>query len=194
MRRQALRMESLIGDLLKLARIESGLGQGRQEMLDVPAILEATLAEGRALSDGNHRIDGEVEPGLMLYGRELEARSVFTNLLANAVQYTPKGGAIQVCWRTDGAGAVFTVRDNGIGVAPADLPRLTERFYRVDVARSRFGGGTGLGLSIVKHALANLDGELRIDSALGSGSTFTCIFPPHRVNRSGTELPIAVPR
>jgi two-component system, OmpR family, phosphate regulon sensor histidine kinase PhoR len=181
MHAQTARMEALVGDLLKLARLEGEVAATRQDVLDAPALIEHALVEGRGLSKGRHRIEAAIDPGLMLYGRETEAESIFGNLIANAVQYTSAGGVIEVRWERSGDGARFAVRDTGIGVAPEDIPRLTERFYRVDEGRSRASGGTGLGLSIVKHALERHEGRLEIRSRLGEGSTFTCHFPPHRV-------------
>lgn len=181
---QASRMDALLKDLLKLARLEGEVAQTRQERVDVPAVLERALTEARGLSRNLHRFDpGVIEPDLHLFGRETEIESIFGNLLANAVQYTPAGGIIQFSWEAAGDGARFTVSDSGIGIAPDDIPRLTERFYRVDEGRSRAKGGTGLGLSIVKHALERHEGRLEVQSRLGSGSTFTCVFPPHRVLR-----------
>jgi two-component system, OmpR family, phosphate regulon sensor histidine kinase PhoR len=136
-------------------------------------------------SEGRHEFDADVDAGLAIYGRESEVESIFTNLVANAVQYTPPGGSIHVTWRATEQGAMFVVADSGIGVSAEDLPRLTERFYRVDEGRSRASGGTGLGLSIVKHALERHEGRLAIESRLGAGSTFSCHFPPHRVLRQG---------
>ena len=183
MHAQAARMDALVRDLLKLARLEAETAAGRQEVLDVAALVERALKEARGVSRDQHRFEVEVDPRLALYGRETEAESIFANLVANAVQYTPAGGRIHVSWRTAGDGAAFAVQDTGIGVAPEDIPRLTERFYRVDEGRSRASGGTGLGLSIVKHALERHEGRLEIESRLGAGSTFTCVFPPHRVLR-----------
>jgi two-component system, OmpR family, phosphate regulon sensor histidine kinase PhoR len=157
---------------------------GRQDVLDAPALVEQALVEARGLSKGQHRIEASIDPALMLYGRETEAESIFGNLIANAVQYTSAGGRIDVRWETSGDGARFSVTDTGIGVAPEDIPRLTERFYRVDEGRSRASGGTGLGLSIVKHALERHEGRLEVRSRLGQGSTFICHFPPHRVLRA----------
>lgn len=181
MHAQAVRMEALVRDLLKLARLEGEIAATRQDVLDTPQLIEQALVEGRGLSRGRHRIDATIDPALMLYGRATEAESIFSNLIANAVQYTSAGGRIEVRWERAGDGARFAVTDSGIGVAPEDIPRLTERFYRVDEGRSRASGGTGLGLSIVKHALERHEGRLEIRSRLGEGSTFTCHFPPHRV-------------
>jgi two-component system phosphate regulon sensor histidine kinase PhoR len=115
-----------------------------------------------------------------LIGGETEVLSIFSNLVFNAVRYTPPGGVIRVLWEKDGDQALFSVADTGIGIAAKDLPRLTERFYRADVGRSRASGGTGLGLSIVKHALESHQAALHIDSELGVGSTFSCRFPEER--------------
>ncbi len=188
MHTQATRMEALVRDLLKLARLEGEVAASRQDMLEAPELIERALVEARGLSKGRHRIEAKVESGLLLYGRESEAESIFSNLIANAVQYTSAGGTIRVRWESAGDGAVFAVTDSGIGVAPEDIPRLTERFYRVDEGRSRASGGTGLGLSIVKHALERHEGRLEIQSRLGHGSTFLCRFPPHRVIRSESAV------
>ena len=184
MHSQALRMEALVRDLLKLAQLEGEVSSGRQDVLDAPELIERALVEARGLSKGQHHIEVSIDPTLMLYGREIEAESIFSNLIANAVQYTGAGGRIDVRWEGANGGARFSVTDSGIGVAPEDIPRLTERFYRVDEGRSRASGGTGLGLSIVKHALERHEGRLEIQSKLGAGSTFACHFPSHRVVRT----------
>ena len=192
MRNQAARMESLIHDLLKLARLESDVIQTRQDLLDVPRMLARTQEEARTLSKGEHRFEFDIQQDLRLYGRESETQSIFTNLITNAVLYTPACGIISVRWWGDDQGANFRVADSGIGIAEKDLQRVTERFYRVDVARSRASGGTGLGLSIVKHALEQHEGRLTIESELGVGSTFTCHFPPHRVHRDSQRNELRV--
>ena len=184
MHAQAVRMEALVRDLLKLASLEGETAATRQDVLDAAGLIGHALVEARGLSKGRHRIEASIDPTLMLYGRETEAESIFTNLVSNAVQYTGAGGRIEVRWEAGGDGARFVVADTGIGVALEDIPRLTERFYRVDEGRSRASGGTGLGLSIVKHALERHEGRLEIQSRLGAGSTFSCRFPPHRVIRS----------
>lgn len=183
MRAQSTRMESLINDMLKLAKLESDV-DSKQEVLDVPAVLARVLEEARAMSLGSHVIEASIDAELFLFGRETEAQSIFSNLVTNAIRYTPQQGRIEVRWFGDEEGAHFTVTDSGIGIADDDIPRLTERFYRVDVGRSRASGGTGLGLSIVKHALQRHEGWLEIRSQLGKGSTFLCHFPPHRVHRA----------
>lgn len=183
MRNQAARMEALIGDLLKLAHLESDVIYARQDQLDVPRMLLRLREEADHLSKSQHRFEFEIEPDLRLFGREGEVQSIFTNLVANAVQYTPASGIIRVRWWSDDHGAYFSVADTGIGISEKDLQRVTERFYRVDVGRSRASGGTGLGLSIVKQALERHQGRLDIESEVGVGSTFTAFFPPHRVHR-----------
>lgn len=186
MRAQAQRMEALIADLLKLARLEADGQQARLDMLDVPAMLRRTLEDARSVSQGQHRFESEIAGNLLLLGRDVEVQSIFTNLIANACHYTPAGGIVRVRWWGDAEGAHFSVADTGIGIAEKDLPRLTERFYRVDVGRSRASGGTGLGLSIVKHALERHEARLKVESELGVGSTFSCQFPLHRV-QLGTD-------
>jgi len=187
MRAQAVRMETLIADMLKLARLESDVVQTKQDVLDVPLLLEVVIEEARKLSQGRHRFDVQVERETLLFGRESEVQSIFTNLLHNAIHYTPERGPIRVRWWSDENGAHFAIEDGGIGIAEKDIPRLTERFYRVDVGRSRASGGTGLGLSIVKHALERHEGHLQIISALGAGSTFTAHFPAHRVQTRAAQ-------
>ncbi|MFT4045917.1 MAG: phosphate regulon sensor histidine kinase PhoR [Solimonas sp.] len=181
MRNQALRMEALVNDMLKLARLEGERAHMRDELLQVPVLVARAVEEARAVSKGQHRFEQRVDGELLLLGGETEFYSVIINLLTNAVRYTPAGGVIRVSWERTPGGARFAVADTGIGIAPEDIPRLTERFYRVDVGRSRASGGTGLGLSIVKHALEAFDATLEIESEPGVGSTFICAFPPHRV-------------
>lgn len=118
-----------------------------------------------------------------MFGAERELHSAFSNLILNAIRYSPEGGPIVVRWEADDDGARLAVTDSGIGIAPEHIPRLTERFYRVDVGRSRDAGGTGLGLAIVKHVLRRHDSELEIDSTPGTGSTFACRFPGSRTRR-----------
>ena len=134
--------------------------------------------EARALAQENgHTIQLHVQPGLMMRGDLMQMRSAFSNLVFNAVHYTPPGGRIEVFWQENAVGAEFAVKDNGDGIAPEHLARLTERFYRVDKARSRKTGGSGLGLAIVKHALGHHDSTLNIESELTVGSTFSFIIP-----------------
>lgn len=189
MRGQVVRMEALVNDMLKLAQLESDVLQSRQDLINVPKMLDHLLKEAMALSSDRHRFELEAESDLWLFGRKGEIRSIFANLLVNAVYYTPADGTIKLRWWGDEQGAYLAVTDTGIGIAEKDLPRITERFYRVDVARSRASGGTGLGLSIVKHALEQHEARLQVESEPGAGSTFTCHFPVHRVHRGELTHP-----
>jgi two-component system phosphate regulon sensor histidine kinase PhoR len=150
----------------------------------VPGLIGMIRDDASALSRGRHTINVDVERGLWLKGSRSELRSAFSNLVYNAVRYTPDGGRIDVRWYADDDGAHFEVQDTGIGIAAHHLPRLTERFYRVDVGRSREMGGTGLGLAIVKHVLMRHGSELRIESELGKGSLFAADFAPERIVRA----------
>jgi two-component system phosphate regulon sensor histidine kinase PhoR len=143
-------------------------------------LLERVRADAAALSAGRHRISLQAQPGVDLLGSDAELASALGNLATNAVRYTPSGGEIRMIWSEDAEGASFTVEDTGVGIAPEHLPRLTERFYRVDRSRSRETGGTGLGLAIVKHAVARHQATLDMESKPGSGSRFTVCFPPQR--------------
>lgn len=181
MRNQALRMQRIITDLLKLARLETNALDVGVEPVDVAELVAELEEEAKEISQGRHTLSFEIEQGIFLTGRRSELYSCLSNLVFNALQYTPEGGRIDVRWWRDEHGAHFNVTDTGIGVSSRDLPRLTERFYRVDVARSRETGGTGLGLAIVKHALERHHGELQIESEEGKGSSFTCHFPAERL-------------
>lgn len=187
MRDQLARMELLINDLLKLARLEGEGAAPRGENVDVADIIRECVKQAQQLSRDRHRFTLDIDDELMLGGRATELHSIVMNLLSNAVRYTPGEGTINVSWqRIDDGGARLAVSDNGIGIEPDVIPRLTERFYRVDIGRSRASGGTGLGLAIVKHALELHEGRLRVESTPGEGSTFICEFPPRRL-RSGDE-------
>ncbi|MCH8503337.1 MAG: phosphate regulon sensor histidine kinase PhoR [Ectothiorhodospiraceae bacterium] len=175
---QTQRMQRLVEDLLMLSRLEIEQKPIDQTVVDVPRVLQLLVEEAKALSgDKQHRIVGHVEPDLCVYGDESELRSAFSNLVFNAVKYTPAGGRIDVYWGREGGRARFAVSDTGIGIPSHHLPRLTERFYRVDGGRSARTGGTGLGLAIVKHVLSRYGIRLQIRSELGQGSTFSCSFP-----------------
>lgn len=193
MRTQALRMDALVNDMLKLARLESSRTQMREERLDAPGLIRRAVDDAKQLSRGQHRFELQIDATLTVSGGEAELHSIFSNLVTNAVRYTPPGGAIRVSWAQTAEGARFSVADTGIGIAQQDIPRLTERFYRVDVGRSRASGGTGLGLSIVKHALEAFDSHLEIESEVGVGSTFSCLFPPHRTVRATEPVQGAAP-
>lgn len=182
MGQQVTRMQRIVEDLLLLARLEAEPVNVGVRVVKVAPMLAQLREEARVLSGTHaHRIELEADGELCLRGEEHVLRGAFANVLFNAVQYTPEGGTIRMRWYADAEGAHFEVEDNGIGVPPTHIPRLTERFYRVDKGRSRATGGTGLGLAIVKHALHRHDGRLRVRSEVGVGSTFSCDFPAARV-------------
>ncbi|MCC6074912.1 phosphate regulon sensor histidine kinase PhoR [Pseudomonas sp. GCM10022188] len=178
MQQQGARMQNLLNDLLLLARLEATDYPADNKPVAVDLLLASIRADAQALSAGRHRISLEADSGVRLKGSEAELRSAFSNLVFNAVKYSPDGGEIRLQWRSDADGAHFSVQDSGLGIDAKHIPRLTERFYRVDASRSANTGGTGLGLAIVKHVLIRHHGQLHIDSAPGKGSTFTCHFPP----------------
>ena len=178
MRSQTTRMQRLIEDLMQLSGLEADSGQSEAEIIPIPDMLLGIVNEVKSLSGFmNHKITLKADQNLYLSVNQREIYSVFSNLISNAVQYTPEHGNIDVEWYEDDTGAHFSVRDNGPGFASEHIPRLTERFYRIDAGRSREKGGTGLGLAIVKHALARYDGDLFIESELNKGSLFRCNFP-----------------
>jgi len=177
---QAARMKQIIEDLLTLSALEHA-APPREERIAMRSLLERVRDQAEALSGGRHRITLQIEDERDLTGAENEVASILLNLVTNAVRYTPEGGEIRLAWRSSEDGAGFEVDDSGIGIAADSIPRLTERFYRVDHGRSRETGGTGLGLSIVKHALARHHGSLEIQSTPGKGSRFTARFPAERL-------------
>ena len=182
MRRQAERMTGIIRDLLELSRLEETDEVGGGQPLDVAALTSLlrkdVLARPVHPRDVRVRIDSDAQ----LIGDEPEIHSAFSNLVDNAAKYTPPEGSIEMRWWVDENGGHFAVTDTGMGIPPEHIPRLTERFYRVDAGRSRATGGSGLGLAIVKHVLQRHGAELEVRSTLGSGSTFVCHFPPERVH------------
>lgn len=181
MAEQAERMNRLVANLLALSRLENDDQPPLDETVDVPAMLDALRAEAMALSGGKHTIEiAEVTAG-KLRGSSDEIRSAFGNLVFNAVRYTPAGGTITLAWRMVDGVPTFSVTDTGIGIPTEYIPRLTERFYRVDKGRATAAGGTGLGLAIVKHVLARHGGTLRIQSIPGRGSTFSACLPVTRI-------------
>jgi two-component system phosphate regulon sensor histidine kinase PhoR len=185
MSRQATRMKRIVEDLLTLSRLEMGQSDPESEEDIAVAGLARKLAEdaGRLSGGRGHVIDVDVDDGLILHASAVELGSALSNLVNNAVNHTPPGTAIHVSWKACPGGAVFSVADEGAGIDLEHLPRLTERFYRVDPGRSRASGGTGLGLSIVKHAVMRNGGQLEIDSRPGMGATFSCRFPAERTKR-----------
>ena len=183
MRRQAERMNGIINDLLELSKLEAGSAAPADQEVDVGGIL-AQLRRGLTAQElATHQVNVQVESKARLRGSESELHSVFSNLVTNAVKYTPAGGEVTLRWWVDDAGGHVSVRDTGIGIPAEHIPRLTERFYRVDAGRSRQMGGSGLGLAIVKHALQRHGASLAIESIEGRGSVFTCHFPPDRLIR-----------
>lgn len=181
MREQSNRMQRLVEDLLTLSHLESGPPIERDAMLDMQSTVASLVSEAESLSGGRHRIRVEAVADQNLLGAPMELRSAFANLVTNAVRYTPAGGEVRLSWRVHGGHGYFAVQDTGPGIAPEHLPRLTERFYRVDRGRSRESGGTGLGLAIVKHVLNRHHARLEITSVVGAGSTFTAVFPAARL-------------
>lgn len=182
MSQQAERMMHLVDDLLLISKLETGVWPAEETLVKVPHLLQTLMREARLLGgDKVQKISLDVDEGLFLHGHERQLYSAFLNLVSNAVQYTPAGGEISLRWYRDQQGAHFAVQDSGIGIARQDIPRLTERFYRVDRGRSRAVGGTGLGLAIVKHVLNLHQAVLQINSTLGQGSLFRCDFPIDRI-------------
>ena len=181
MSEQARRMQRLVEDLLTLSALESSPPPPMEEPVEMRGVLERLGAEARALSNGRHKVEVEAEEGIGLLGSEKELSSAFGNLVSNAIRYTPPGGTVRLKWQRTPDGAAFEVEDTGIGIAPEHIPRLTERFYRIDRGRSRETGGTGLGLAIVKHALARHGAILDIASTPGEGSRFSARFAGPRL-------------
>ena len=178
---QTMRMTHLVGDLLTLSKLEDRLNLLKEETLDVPNILPGCYEIGVELSRGKHQLKLEILSQSKLLGCAEELRSAFGNLITNAIRYTPPGGDIIIRWEVQNDGQpVFSVVDSGIGIASQHIPRLTERFYRVDSSRSRATGGTGLGLAIVKHIVNRHQAHLEVKSEEGKGSTFSIVFPAKR--------------
>ena len=183
MEQQAARMQNIVNDLLVLASLEGDAKPPTDRAIDMQAMLRQLRDDALGLSGGRHQIVFDCDDGLNVLGAEGEIMSALSNLISNAVRYTPDGGSIRVSWQADRDGAIFSVTDTGLGIPAEHIPRLTERFYRVDRSRSRDTGGTGLGLAIVKHVLQRHDAHLHIASEVGKGSTFSVRFPPSRVRR-----------
>jgi two-component system, OmpR family, phosphate regulon sensor histidine kinase PhoR len=179
------RMQRLLDDLLTLSRLESADHTLKDETVNVAELAHALKAESESLSRGRHRISLQLDSSAWLKGNLQEIRSALGNLVSNAVRYTPEGGEISLAWRENNGEGVFSVTDTGEGIAAEHIPRLTERFYRVDRSRSRETGGTGLGLAIVKHVLTRHGARLDIRSIPGKGSTFSAVFPASRVQQPG---------
>jgi two-component system phosphate regulon sensor histidine kinase PhoR len=181
MQDQTTRMRRLIEDLLTLSHIESNTQPPEDRLIEMLSLVTMLYNDAKALSNGKHTINLDVDEHMNLTGAADELVSALGNLVSNAVRYTPEGGEIRISWQPRNKQAVFSVTDNGIGIEQQHIDRLTERFYRVDRSRSRETGGTGLGLSIVKHILTRHQAKLEIRSTPGKGSTFSAIFPETRV-------------
>jgi len=192
MRRQAERMTQIIRDLLELSRLESAEGEVQGEAIDVAALLATLRKDVLARPERPRDIRVRLDSDASLLGNESEIHSAFFNLVDNAAKYTPADGSVEMRWWIDDGGGHFTVTDTGIGILPEHIPRLTERFYRIDPARSRSTGGSGLGLAIVKHVLQRHGATLEVTSSPGDGSVFGCHFPRRRIGRNTADLRAAI--
>ncbi|MGH8309700.1 MAG: ATP-binding protein, partial [Steroidobacteraceae bacterium] len=189
MRRQAERMNAIIRDLLELSKLEGTDKEVEGSPVDVAALLGLLRKDVLARLEHPQDVRVRIDSPTFLIGDEPEIHAAFSNLVDNAAKYTPPHGSIEMRWWADADGAHFAVSDTGIGIPAEHVPRLTERFYRVDAGRSRATGGSGLGLAIVKHVLQRHGATLEIESELGRGSTFSCHFPRRRV--AEVEVPAA---
>ncbi|TXI17150.1 MAG: phosphate regulon sensor histidine kinase PhoR [Nitrosomonas sp.] len=181
MTEQTTRMQRLIEDLLVLSRLENAQEKVREKTVNVVNLLHEILQDAQSLSAGRHRIKLNIATHDQLLGSEEELRSAFGNLVSNAIRYTPDHGEISINWEKRADQGLFYVQDSGIGIEAEHIPRLTERFYRIDNSRSRETGGTGLGLAIVKHVLNRHQARLEINSQVGQGSRFSIWFPANRL-------------
>ena len=171
-------MQALVDDLLMLTRLESSPAPEPKDLaaVDVKQLVGSVVDDLAGLAGKRHQINQRTLCGSRVLGIEKELHSACSNLVANAIKYSPKGGEVNISWTGDGDGATLEVSDQGVGIAPEHLSRLTERFYRVDMAGARVRGGTGLGLAIVKHVLKRHNSQLQIESEVGQGSRFYCHF------------------
>ncbi|WP_445116892.1 phosphate regulon sensor histidine kinase PhoR [Acinetobacter sp. WZC-1] len=182
MQSQTRRMNALVNDLLLLSRLEGNRQIAKNQIIEMPDLMNQLFDDAQAYNvDYGHTLNLEIDSHCDLIGSDTELASAFSNLITNAIKYTPRGGTITIGWHDDGEHAYFSVEDTGIGIDPRHLPRLTERFYRVDSDRSRQTGGTGLGLAIVKHVLMQHNAWLDVESRENCGSTFKAIFPRERL-------------
>ncbi|MHA3049408.1 phosphate regulon sensor histidine kinase PhoR [Acinetobacter sp. ANC 4641] len=182
MQSQTRRMNALVNDLLLLSRLENDKQLAKNQIVDMPSLMNQLFDDAQAYnSEYGHILNLDIDSHCDLLGSDMELASAFGNLITNAIKYTPKGGVITIGWHDDQEHGYFTVQDNGIGIDPKHLPRLTERFYRVDSARSRQTGGTGLGLAIVKHVLMQHGAHLEVESQINQGSCFKAVFPKERL-------------
>ncbi len=180
MQDQTTRMKLLIEDLLVLSQIENNAQAPDEITINMPQLFQQLHSDAEGLSAGKHHFSIRAEK-INLIGAQNEIQSAFSNLISNAIRYSPEGGNITITWTVNNGEGVFSVTDQGIGIAPQHIDRLTERFYRVDRSRSRLNGGTGLGLSIVKHILIRHQARLDIQSEPNVGSTFSAVFPSARI-------------
>jgi two-component system, OmpR family, phosphate regulon sensor histidine kinase PhoR len=185
MRRQAQRMTGIVQDLIELSRLESSDSDATAQPIDVIALMAQLRQDVLARPQHPAQVQVRADSRAMLLGEDIQIHSAFSNLVENAAKYTPPDGSVQIRWWTDEQGGHFSVTDTGIGIASEHIPRLTERFYRVDAGRGRATGGSGLGLAIVKHVLQRHGAQLSIESEEGQGSKFTCHFPRERL-----QLPV----
>ncbi|MEZ9197121.1 phosphate regulon sensor histidine kinase PhoR [Shewanella sp. 10N.286.54.B9] len=188
MQQQTSRMRSMVEQLLALSRIEDAGEVDLEVKVNMSQMMDILRDEALALAQEQYDVTLYCEPGLDMYGNEVQLRSACSNLVSNAIRYTEPGGRINISWRKIASGGEFSVSDSGEGIAPKHISRLTERFYRVDSARSRQSGGTGLGLAITKHALNHHQSELMVSSQLGKGSTFSFVIPPNLIEYSSAEI------
>ncbi|MEE8727531.1 MAG: phosphate regulon sensor histidine kinase PhoR [Rahnella inusitata] len=192
MQEQTRRMDGLVKQLLTLSKIEASANMDLHEKVDIPVMLGMLEREVQTLSGGQHEVVFRVNDKLKVFGNEDQLRSAVSNLVYNAVNHTPPGTRIEVSWQQTPQGAQFQISDNGPGIAPQHLPRLTERFYRVDKARSRQTGGSGLGLAIVKHALSHHNARLEVMSEVGVGTRFMFTLAPRLIVPSDNTSKISV--
>ena len=181
MQAQSERMQALVSDITLLSRLESEPASEQPSLIDVHALISMLVDDAQCSVGKDRQLKMQLDSHDQLLGEEGAIHSAFGNLIVNACKYTESGGEISVRWYRRGDDTVFEVQDNGVGIDESDLPHLSKRFYRVDKSRSTNSGGTGLGLAIVKHALLRHDAQLEVESELGSGSVFRCVFPPHSV-------------
>ena len=191
MRGESTRMHRLVEDLLTLSQLENGPPLVEDETIAMAALVNDLKREAEQLSNGKHQISASIDSAAGLRGSLHEIHSALGNLVTNAVRYTPAGGSIHLNWSSDGSSATFAVQDTGMGIPAHHIPRLTERFYRVDRSRSRESGGTGLGLAIVKHILNRHQAQLDISSEPGQGSRFAAVFPAQRIVSRTTEVALS---
>jgi two-component system phosphate regulon sensor histidine kinase PhoR len=186
---QSQRMQNIVEDLLVLSKLESTVSVTQEDPIALPALIERLCTDAKSLSREQHQVHCLCGADSILIGAEDELSSAFGNLVSNAVRYTPAGGSITIQWalQPDGSGGL-SVSDTGPGIESQHLPRLTERFYRVDRSRSRETGGTGLGLAIVKHVATRHQAQLLIDSEVGKGSRFTLLFPEKRIRPAPAQF------